>query len=105
MTFTCTLAILKNWVFLLTSVLSRYFFLVELTKSTLEGETVCFYSGEIQQKVFPIFDSIFQFSCLFDKGTAKICKKFKSHNGFLRADQSRTKIAARFAGLAVLSCR
>ena len=80
MTFTCALAILKNWVFLLTSVLSRYFFLVELTKSTLEGETVCFYSGEIQQTVFPIFVSIFQFSCLFDKGTGKICKKFKSHN-------------------------
>ena len=31
------------------------------------------------------------FSCLLDKGTAKICKKSNSHNGFLRADQDRAK--------------
>ena len=30
-------------------------------------------------------------SCPFDKGTAKICKKFNSHRGFLRADQDRAK--------------
>ena len=31
------------------------------------------------------------FSCLLDKGTAKICMKFNSHNGFLRADQGIAK--------------
>jgi hypothetical protein len=31
------------------------------------------------------------FSCLLDMGTAKICKNFNSHDGFLRADQSRAK--------------
>ena len=45
------------------------------------------------------------FSCLLDKGTAKICKKFNSHDGFLRADQEKEKVAARLAGMAVLSCR
>jgi hypothetical protein len=45
------------------------------------------------------------FSCLFDKGTAKICKNFSSNDSFLRADQGRGKIAVRLAGLAVLSCR
>ena len=32
-----------------------------------------------------------RFWCLLDKGTAKICKNFNSHDGFLRADQGRAK--------------
>ena len=32
------------------------------------------------------------FSCLLDKGTAKICKKFNSHDGFLRVNQEKEKL-------------
>jgi hypothetical protein len=35
------------------------------------------------------------FSCLLDEGITKICKKFDSHDGFLRADQDGAKIAAK----------
>ena len=31
------------------------------------------------------------FSCLLDNGIAKICKKFNSHDGFLRADKRQGK--------------
>ena len=37
----------------------------------------------MQQKVFATFDII------FNEGIAKICKKFNSHDGFLRADQDK----------------
>jgi hypothetical protein len=35
------------------------------------------------------------FSCLLDEGITKICKKFDSHDGFLRADQDRAESAAK----------
>ena len=57
-------------------------------------------SGEVQQKVFPIFDSIFHAYYLTrgpGKGPgAKICNEFDSRDVFLRADQGRAKYCCQF---------
>ena len=51
--------------------------------------TVCFYRGEIQQKVFPIFDSIFH--AYLTRELQKIARDLLPTMAFLRADQGRAK--------------
>ena len=78
----CPLFMLPNWV-LYPSNLAPFNLLRHLSHLI----TVCFYSGEIKSR-----SNIWHHnSCLLDKKTSKICKKFHFHDGLLRADQGRTK--------------
>ena len=53
-------------------------------------------------KIFLIFGNVFQ--CLLDEGISKICKKLKSHGGFLSYLQDRTANLANLANSAAIFC-
>ena len=51
--------------------------------------SICFYRKMKYNK--KSFHYLTTFSCLLDEGIAEMCKKFKTHNGLLRAEQDRAK--------------